>query len=95
MTLQGTMLAPIEAAAQEKGASPAIHDRNGDGTWSTTNWALLARRDDDERRLADAQSSLDDLRALKASVGRPKDIDDIAQLDAIARATLSDDEDNG
>ena len=36
---------------------------------------------------------LDDLRALKASVGRPKDVDDIAQLDAIARATLDDDED--
>lgn len=36
-----------------------------------------------------------DLRALKASVGRPKDMDDIAQLDAIARATLTDDEDDG
>ena len=36
---------------------------------------------------------IDDLRALKASVGRPKDVDDIAQLDAIARATLEDDED--
>lgn len=36
---------------------------------------------------------IDDLRALKASVGRPKDVDDIAQLDAIARATLKDDED--
>lgn len=34
-----------------------------------------------------------DLRALKASVGRPKDMDDIAQLDAIVRATLDDDED--
>lgn len=31
-----------------------------------------------------------DLRALKASVGPSKDIDDIAQRDAIARATLSD-----
>ena len=38
---------------------------------------------------------IDDLRALKASVGRPKDVDDIAQLDAIARATLKDDEDGG
>ena len=36
---------------------------------------------------------IDDLRALKASVGRPKDVDDIAQLDAIARAILDDDED--
>ena len=36
---------------------------------------------------------MDDLRALKARVGRPKDVDDIAQLDAIARATLNDDED--
>lgn len=36
---------------------------------------------------------IDDLRALKASVGRPKDLDDIAQLDVIARATLGDDED--
>ncbi len=36
---------------------------------------------------------IDDLRALKASVGRPKDVDDIAQLDAIARATLQEDED--
>ena len=36
---------------------------------------------------------IDDLRTLKASVGRPKDVDDIAQLDAIARATLSDDDD--
>ena len=36
---------------------------------------------------------IDDLRALKARVGRPKDVDDIAQLDAIARATLNDDED--
>ena len=36
---------------------------------------------------------IDDLRTLKASVGRPKDVDDIAQLDAIARATLKDDED--
>jgi hypothetical protein len=36
---------------------------------------------------------MDDLRTLKASVGRPKDVDDIAQLDAIARATLSDDDD--
>ena len=36
---------------------------------------------------------IDDLRTLKASVGRPKDVDDIAQLDAIARATLNDDED--
>ena len=36
---------------------------------------------------------IDDLRALTASVGRPKDVDDIAQLDAIARATLEDDED--
>jgi hypothetical protein len=35
---------------------------------------------------------IDDLRALKASVGRPKDVDDIAQLDAIARATLWNDE---
>ena len=35
---------------------------------------------------------IDDLRALKASVGRPKDVDDIAQLDAISRATLEDDE---
>ena len=39
MTLQGTMLARIESCAQKKGASPAIHDRNGDGGWSTTNWA--------------------------------------------------------
>jgi len=37
---------------------------------------------------------IDDLRALKARVGRPKDVDDIAQLDAIARATLGDDEDS-
>ena len=36
---------------------------------------------------------IDDLRALKASVGRPKDVDDIAQLDAIARAILKGDED--
>ena len=36
---------------------------------------------------------IDDLRALKARVGRPKDVDDIAQLDAIARATIDDDED--
>jgi len=36
---------------------------------------------------------IDDLRVLKANVGRPKDVDDIAQLDAIARATLKDDED--
>ena len=36
---------------------------------------------------------IDDLRDLKARVGRPKDVDDIAQLDAIARATLNDDED--
>ena len=36
---------------------------------------------------------IDDLRALKASVGRPKDVDDIAQLDAIARATLEQDDD--
>lgn len=36
---------------------------------------------------------IDDLRALKASVGRPKDVDDIAQLDAIARAILEGDED--
>ena len=35
---------------------------------------------------------IDDLRALKARVGRPKDADDIAQLDAIARATLNDNE---
>ena len=36
---------------------------------------------------------IDELRALKARVGRPKDVDDIAQLDAIARAILNDDED--
>ena len=36
---------------------------------------------------------IDDLRDLKARIGRPKDVDDIAQLDAIARATLNDDED--
>lgn len=36
---------------------------------------------------------ISDLRALKASVGRPKDIDDIAQLDAIAHASLRGDED--
>ncbi|NNE19878.1 MAG: hypothetical protein HKN10_15510 [Myxococcales bacterium] len=36
---------------------------------------------------------IDDLRALKAHVGRPKDVEDIAQLDAIARATLNQDED--
>lgn len=36
---------------------------------------------------------IDDLRSLKAGVGRPKDVDDIAQLDAIARATLSNDDD--
>jgi len=29
---------------------------------------------------------IDDLRALKARVGRSKDVDDIAQLDAIARS---------
>ena len=39
MTLQGTMLSRIEGCAQKKGASPAIHDRNEDGTWSTSNWA--------------------------------------------------------
>ena len=36
---------------------------------------------------------IDDLRSLKARVGRPKDVDDIAQLDAIACATLNDGED--
>ena len=35
---------------------------------------------------------IDDLRALKASVGRPKDMDDIAQLDAITRAILEDED---
>ena len=39
MTLQATMLARIEDAAQKKGASPAIHDRNADGTWATSTWA--------------------------------------------------------
>jgi long-subunit acyl-CoA synthetase (AMP-forming) len=38
MTLQGTMLARIESCAKKKGAAPAIHDRNEDGDWSTTNW---------------------------------------------------------
>ena len=39
MTLQGTMLSRIEGCAQKKGSAPAIHDRNEDGSWSTSNWA--------------------------------------------------------
>jgi len=39
MVLQGTMLARIEQAAQKKASSPAIHDRNEDGTWATSTWA--------------------------------------------------------
>ena len=38
MTLQGTMLARIEGAAKSKGGSPAIHDRNENGTWATSTW---------------------------------------------------------
>lgn len=39
MTLEGTMLARIEGCAKNKGSSPAIHDRNEDGTWATSTWA--------------------------------------------------------
>jgi long-subunit acyl-CoA synthetase (AMP-forming) len=39
MALQGTMLWRIEQAAQKKGSSPAIHDRNPDGSWATSTWA--------------------------------------------------------
>mgnify|MGYP001826440906 CR=1 FL=1 len=38
MALQGTMLWRIEQAAQKKGSSPAIHDRNQDGSWATSSW---------------------------------------------------------
>ena len=38
MALQGTMLWRIEQAAQKKGSSPAIHDRNQDGRWATSSW---------------------------------------------------------
>jgi len=33
------MLARIEGCAKKKGSSPAIHDRNEDGTWATSTWA--------------------------------------------------------
>ena len=38
---------------------------------------------------------LDDLRSLKQSSGRPKDLDDIEKLDQIARAILRRDDDGG
>ena len=38
---------------------------------------------------------LDDLRSLKQSSGRPKDLDDIEKLDQIARAVLKQDDDGG
>ncbi len=43
MTLQGTMLSRIEDTARSKGSSPAIHDRNADGSWATSTWGEFWR----------------------------------------------------
>jgi hypothetical protein len=38
---------------------------------------------------------MDDLRSLKQTTGRPKDLDDIEKLDQIAHAMLEEDDDGG
>ncbi len=39
MTLQGTMLSRIEGGARAYPGEAALHDRNPDGSWTTTTWA--------------------------------------------------------